>query len=213
MRLHIATLLSVLALSAPALADEAKPADKGAGYAQAGKGNGAGCEIIASANTATPIPLYSYSTGPSDACFKWGRLVNWYASGGEAVVLYAMTTTVSFAGNVDSRKAATVVDAYGPDGAGVAAFVGNGSNVDFVPGERQLYRHPGARAGVCGSPILDPGGDLVYPPCRVDADCSALGAGSSCITAPTDLQRSRSCALAVVQVDTNGTKVCWRVDE
>lgn len=208
-RIHTTPLIVALSLVAvQALAEEQGPAAKGAGYGQAGKQRAAACQVIAADDTTVPIHRSGTPT-----CFAWGRLVNVTAEGGEAVVCWTMSSSVAFWGAPDSGHDTTITDANGPGGLGACAVVPNGGNVDMVPGQQQLYRSPGARAGVCATPRADAAGALVYVPCRVNADCTSAGAGSTCTASPTDTARSRSCGFLITQTDTDGAKVCWRVDE
>lgn len=214
MRAHASFLcLTLAALASSAVL--AQPKDKGEGYAQAGRAAAAGRNLFPTADVGRPVLIATVP--PTPGCFAWDELLTWSAKGGEALCVYTMTTTITL-GGVNGAAAFTVVDANGPDGGGAGFLVPNGGSRDKLPGYLETYRAPGARSGICSAPVLGPGNRIVYPPCRVDGDCTDAGSSGTCDTATAiaaRLQRIslKGCAFVVCQVDTNGTVVTWEEDK
>lgn len=207
-------LMAVLLLNlfGVALAAPSVP-DKGPGYAQAGRAKGAVRNAVATADTDHAIT--AISTSPRPACWAWDSLLTWSPQGGTAVCVYTMTSSVGL-GAVDGAGACHVSDPFTTvDGPGACFVVGNGQSRDKLPGFNEVYRRPGARRGICTVAVEDPGGRLVYPPCRVTADCTdAVGSGTCDTTAAgTARLEGNSCAFAVCKVDTDGTFINVEQDQ
>lgn len=212
--MRLLLLLAVLLVGSTSWAQHARPKDKGQGYAQAGRPVDGGGQVFATENVAHPINL-SDDVGAAvrPACFAFEGLVTFAAVGGAGSCVYAQTSTLTFKGDFLSARAC-VVGTIGPDGRGNCFHLpAAGASRDAVPGFDAVYRAPGARSGICSAPTIGPGRKMVYPPCRVDGDCTdAVGSGT-CNTSPTDAQRAQSCAFVVCQVDTASTLITWTMEE
>lgn len=212
--MRLLLFLAVLVATGEAGAQHARPKDKGQGYAQAGRPVDGGGQLVATENVAQPINLSDVAGSTvRPACFAFEGLVTFASVGGAASCVYAQTSTLTFTGDYLTGRGC-VVGTIGPDGRGNCFHLpAAGASRDAVPGFDAVYRAPGARSGICSAPIAGPGRKSVYPPCRVDGDCTdAVGSGT-CNTSPTDALRAQSCAFVVCQVDTASTLITWTMEE
>jgi hypothetical protein len=207
------TFLSLITLITLSGDITAQPKDKGSAYAQAGRASAAGRQVYGTANVSGAV----LDASGVPACFAWDVLLTFSAKGGEAVCVFAMDAAVTL-GGVNTAAAFTITDANGADGPGAGFLVPNGGSRDKVPGYLEAYRSPGARSGVCTGAVQGPGRHVVYPPCRVDGDCTTAGSPGTCDTATAVATRLAKlarlgCTFAVCQVDTDGTILTWEEDK
>lgn len=210
--LRMILTLAALLIAVPIYAQTPEP--KPSGYQAAGSPAAARRQVLTAADTATALTL----SDERPACFAFGSLVVLKAKGGEVVGVYSMTSTITFAGAVESSGALSVVDANGPDGDGAGFTLAPGESKDTVPTFDRVYRRPGARSGVCSGRQVGPGGHSRMVPCRVNGDCTEAGAGATCDTASDEAGRLQSlraqgCAFIVVQTDTPDASITWEMQQ
>jgi hypothetical protein len=194
---------------------EARPTDKGAGYAQAGAPSDGDVMAIASVG---PSAVYIADADTGALCFAWGELITLKAQGGSVIAAPVMVPSASgeltWTAALGTNGACRVTDSQGPDGRAACAHIAPSERVDIVPLFDRVYQRPGARAGICSTAIISANGRRVRPPCRVTADCTGLGAGT-CQTgdAAVSALRTEGCAFIMVQVSTNPTTLHWRIEQ
>lgn len=208
-------LALLLFLLVPCLALAQVPENKGLGYSQAGRPRQGARIVITSTSTTQAVTVAPGD--PAPLCFPFGALVSWKAKGGEVVVAYSLTSSVTFEGAVDSSRALRLTDPERPtSGPGAAFTVAPGERVDkAVPSFQMLFRSPGARDGMC-SPTVGAAGYSRRPACRVNGDCTDALAGSTCdLSTANRLERleREGCAFAVVQADTADASITWEIEE
>lgn len=161
--------------------------------------------------------------GSGDLCVPFGSLVvaQGLTSGSVTNCVWAMTDDVTFTNaNGPDEDSCHLTDANGDNGDGACFML-----VDRVPVEQtityeQVKSAIGARTGICSAPKAAwRRGPMVYPPCRIDADCAtAFGiTGATCDTSlsANDMQRlsTQGCAVLKCGADTNATSVHIRVEK
>lgn len=139
-------------------------------------------------------------------CVAWDTLVVLTADA-EVSCAWTMTTTITL-GAQDAYTSSYLTDNYGPDGDAAVDRLPAAGLLDTMPQLATVRTQPGARVGVCSGSVSY-GSNLrpVYPPCRVDGDCTDAGASGTCNTSPSDAQILRSCAFAVCRASAAGTQV------
>lgn len=124
------------------------------------------------------------STSSTDVplCLPQGALLTAAARGGGVILCFSMTTGVTFAGTTDSRSKFEFTDANGPSGpASCIDLPAPGTMGEQRVDLAAYYTMPGARLGYC-SATRNCMGVTSYIPCRIDGDCTAADAGSTCLT-------------------------------
>lgn len=104
---------------------------------------------LATANTVYSIP--ATTSGTTEACIPWDAQVVLRPDGGKAACVFSMSPDVSI-GALTAEAQSTVTDPFGPDGEGAVVKAPDGIAVTQVPRFEDLYRLPGARAGLCSVP-------------------------------------------------------------
>lgn len=212
-------ILIALAIATFPTAVAAQPAPKGAGYAEAGSTQDGGSLLVASANTDVTVTIVNPATSNTvPACFGWGQLVTWKASGGTAVCVYTMAPGVTFNFDVGTNYETTITDTGVTPvvvGRGVPFTLDSSERLDAVPTFQNLYEAPGARQGQCLIPQpAAPGRKKVFPPCLAgSSDCNAStnSTGTTCVNNVDGLKRT-GCAFVRCRVSAANTVIRWKID-
>lgn len=197
---RLALALLLVAVAAPAAADPPYTMTDPLRWVRSG---GPSLSVTTIVGTTTlPIRI---GTTPRPWCIKWDSQVVITASA-EISCAWAMTATITL-GTQDAATASELTDANGPDGAASVDWLPSAGAADTIPQLATLQDAVGARSGVCTAPVVY-GANLapVYPPCRVDGDCTAAGSGGTCNTSPTEAQRLSSCAFMVCRASAANTQ-------
>lgn len=192
------------------------PMDKGEEYTQVGGGVYADYQVLAVADTEEAFPD---DFGGGDLCIPYGALtvVQFNGGTGHCAFHQAVKSDMSFTNTSVAEDACDMTDTEGDDGSVGACTL----QIDKVPVEQtptymQLKGQIGARVGICDTPKEAwRGGPLVYPPCRIDADCTSdfSISGATCDTTPDRrLQARQSCAVLTCGADTANTGAHIRVE-
>ncbi len=155
-----------------------------------------GCVMVVDADT-TSYHCYADSNRTDIAWYAWGTSLT-VQSDVRATCCLTMTSTVTLGAQTGFNAN------YLTDG-GDASKNGYCRTISLVAGgQRQVMVEqssvtagPGNRTGVCNKPgDVSVDGKNVFPPCRVDGDCTDSGmSGATCTTSPTNSAKAASGAL------------------
>lgn len=151
--------------------------------------------------------------GSIDLCIPFGSQTMLMTEGGNAVCTWTMTDDPTYDNNTDAAGACNLTDGSGPDGAGSCFTLKDGVPWNEVPMYQAIAASGiGARPGICSLPTRFKD-QIVYPGCRVDADCTGATAynisGATCDTsissADSAKREEKGCASLVCQTETANT--------
>lgn len=167
-----------------------------------------GVRVLCPSASTTMVPFTSGGSQPW--VLPWNSLVTFVGGGNLTVCLHGAYTADISIGDQTTVSALTITDASGPDGNGQCFTLRSaGSTKDEIPKQVTATFAVGARAGVCNSATLNSAmGQILYPPCRQDSDCTNAGApsGATCNLTPSTFLTDHSgvyatCRAAVDQTD------------
>lgn len=167
-----------------------------------------GVRVLCPSASTAMIPFSSGGSAPF--ILPWNSLVTFVGGGNLTVCLHGAYPSDIGIGDQTTVNAVTITDASGPDGNGSCFTLRSaGSTKDEVPKQVTAMFGVGSRAGVCSTSTLNSAtGQILYPACRQDSDCTSAGspAGATCNLTPSTFQSDHSgvyatCRASVDQTD------------
>jgi len=146
---------------------------------------------------ATTYTLAATSNDATEAAvFRWGStLVATSTSATPMTCCLTQTDDTTIGDQTSATAAKDVTDSNGPDGRGACFTLPPDGRRDVIVLRQAMAGRPGSRVGVCDAPTLNSIAlGTVYPPCRVDADCTDANApaGTTCDTTPSVTLKNRT---------------------